>query len=144
VVRSLAAPFQLSAFQHFSFSPVVSGQWSGGLAVLRSHFRLLLSGFLWTPTALFPISAFRFLLSTFPPPVLEWPLRRTIMSGAHVVGMYTINFVHAAYVPNNSNLRAHQPNLTDQFQRFSVSAFLFLVPSSVVSQSPPWTLAFSL
>ena len=32
------------------------------------------------------------------------------MSGAYVVAMYTINFVHAAYVPNNSNLRAHQPN----------------------------------
>jgi hypothetical protein len=45
------------------------------------------------------------------------------MSGAYVVAMYTINFVHAAYVPNNSNLRAHQPNLSHQFQRFRVSAF---------------------
>jgi hypothetical protein len=45
------------------------------------------------------------------------------MSGTHVVAMYTINFVHATYVPDNSNLRAHQPNLTDEFQRFSVSAF---------------------
>jgi hypothetical protein len=69
------------------------------------------------------ISAFRFLLSTFHPPATQWPLRRTIMSGAHIAAMHTINFVHAAYVPNNSNLRAHQPNLTHQFQRFSVSAF---------------------
>ena len=45
------------------------------------------------------------------------------LSGAYVLAIYTINFVHAAYVPNNSNLRAHQPNLTDQFQCFSVSAF---------------------
>jgi hypothetical protein len=45
------------------------------------------------------------------------------MSGAHLVAIYTINSTHAAYVPDDSNLRAHQPNLTHQFQRFSVSAF---------------------
>ena len=32
------------------------------------------------------------------------------MSGAHLVAIYTISSVHAAYVPNNSNLRADQPN----------------------------------
>jgi hypothetical protein len=56
-------------------------------------------------------------------PARQWRLRRTIMSGAHLVAMYSINSVHADYVPDNSNLRAHQPNLTHQFQRFSVSAF---------------------
>jgi hypothetical protein len=72
------------------------------------------------------VSAFCFLLSTFPSPTLptrQWRLRRAIMSGAHLVAIYTINSTHAAYVPDNSNLRAHQPNLTHQFQRFSVSAF---------------------
>jgi hypothetical protein len=72
------------------------------------------------------VSAFCFLLSTLPSatlPALQWLLRRAIMSGPHVVAMYSINSVHADYVPDNSNLRAHQPNLTHQFQRFSVSAF---------------------
>jgi hypothetical protein len=35
--------FQVSAFLLFPRGPVVSGQWSGGLAVLRSHFCFLLS-----------------------------------------------------------------------------------------------------
>jgi hypothetical protein len=43
------------------------------------------------------------------------------MSGAHLVAIYTINSTHAAYMPDDSNLRAHQPNLTHQFQRFSFS-----------------------
>jgi hypothetical protein len=34
------------------------------------------------------------------------------MSVAHVAAMYTINFVHAAYGLDNSNLRAYQPNRT--------------------------------
>ena len=76
-VSVLVLPISAFCFQLFPRGPVVSGQWSGGLAVLQSHFSFLLSQFLLFPSDLvhsFPACQTVFRNSTLPPvtPLTEW------------------------------------------------------------------------